>query len=201
MREVESGGCSARLAESVAELKAWNRVSTVHSVAMTLFTFWFERVYRMTQAKDKAEWLRVRALEETVRELECLHGAWRVAWGEINRLQRADSEDALSDARPSLPMAGAVGEIGIVFNFGAREIKGQKRHYGTAGNSFVSVVEFGRRVQARSVLVFGQSGDPQAPHYFDQAPLYAAGKFKPAWFALPEIKTHVGRSYHPGALH
>jgi acyl-homoserine-lactone acylase len=167
---------------------------------MTLFAFSFERAGRMQAARDSAPWPRVRALEASVAALERDWGTWRVAWGEVNRLQRVHTsgDEPFSDARPSLPVAGAPGPFGIVFNFYTRPEKGQKRRYGYLGDTYVSVVEFAPEPQARSLLVFGESADPASAHYLDQSHLYAAGAMKPSWFTLPEIKRHAERAYHPG---
>ena len=119
--------------------------------------------------------------------------------GDINRLERAQSggEEPFSDAGQSLPVPGP-GHVGIVFNFYAVPEKGQKRRFGVAGHSFISVVDFGPKVEARSILVFGENADPESKHYFDQSRLYAKQEFKPAWFTLADIKAHAERTYHPG---
>jgi acyl-homoserine lactone acylase PvdQ len=68
----------------------------------------------------------------------------------------------------------------------------------TSGNTFVSVVECGKQLRARSILVFGQSAAPKSPHHTDQAELYAQGKFKDVRFTLKEIKANLERICHPG---
>lgn len=193
---------AAKLSEAISELKSWNHLSTIESKAMTLFALWFERLGALRAKKVEDEWLKIRALEEVITDLNRDFGTWQVAWGDINRLQRIQSGGELepfSDEKMSLPIAGAPGPVGIVNNFYTRPIKGQKRRYGVAGTSFVSVVEFGPKVQARSLLVFGESADPKSPYHFDQAQLYSKKEFKPAWFSLDEIKAHSKRVYHPGS--
>ena len=195
----------AKLKPVVEALRTWDCVSTVESVPMTLFVLTFDRVMQMVQKMDLLNAPRIRALEGTITELDEQFGTWEVPWGEINRLQRIHGSEidmegrgAFSDEEPSLPVAGSPGPVGIVFNFYARPQKGQKRRYGVAGHSYVGVVELGDTVRSRTVLQFGQSGDPQSPHWFDQAPLYAAGRFKPSWYTREEIAAHATTPYHPG---
>jgi acyl-homoserine-lactone acylase len=144
---------------------------TVQSVAATLY---------FLSARPK---LSVESLVRTQKELEGAFGTWRVPWGEVNRLQRIHSsgtQESFSDSRPSLPVAGCPGTLGCIFVFNTRKPEGAKRAYGYSGDTYVAVVEFGRKVRAESLLVFGQSADPASPHFFDQAPLYSEKRFKRA---------------------
>ena len=72
------------------------------------------------------------------------------------------------------------------------------RRYGVHGNSFVKVIAFGPEVEARSILTFGQSGDPDSPHYLDQLEIYAGKGFKPAWFSREDVEANAVRTYSPG---
>jgi penicillin amidase len=192
---------SPKAAEAYAELENWDHVSRTTSVPMTLFMLWHEKQYGTAVIHAEKKQDPVQSLEQVIDDLTGTFGSWRVAWGEVNRLERRQSggEELFRDDLKSLPVAGAPGDVGIVFNFYARPEKDQKRRYGVAGHSFISVVDFRPEVQARSILVFGENSDPRSPHYFDQSELYARQEFKPAYFTLAEIKAHAEKTYHPGA--
>jgi acyl-homoserine-lactone acylase len=184
----------ARLREVYDELVRWNHRSTNDSVAMTVFSLWHERVSR-DEKEDQ-----LMALTEVVKALERDFGTWKVAWGELTRLQRRDEskDEDFQDSKPSIAVSGVNGNDGAVFTFYAAPIKGQKRRYGVAGGTYISLVEFGPKVRALSIHTFGASGDPRSQHFTDQAVLYARGEFKPSWLTLDEIRANLESSYHPG---
>ena len=87
---------------------------------------------------------------------------------------------------------------GSLASFGARTYPNTKKMYGTSGNSFVAVVEFGERVRARAVSAGGESGDPKSPHFGDQASRYATGNLREVYFYRDQLQGHIEREYHPG---
>ncbi len=196
---------AAKLKEPIELLKGWDCVSSLDSVPMTVFADTYAKFLKLMEEKDLKNLPRMRALEAALADLQKVYGTWKVAWGEVNRLQRIHGSEIdmeghgkFRDDKPSLPVAGAPGPLGVVFNFYSRPQEGQKRRYGLAGHSFVATVELAPKPRAMTILQFGESGDPASPHWFDQAELYAKKQFKPSWYARADIEAHCERHYHPG---
>ncbi len=205
-----------QLAEPIGLLRNWDLRYSTSSVPTALAIFWAQSLRQNVNSKIPSkmdqlsiiEFLQTKtsALEKMVAlsqaqiELQRDFGTWKQPWGEINRYQRLTGkiESTFDDKKTSLAIPFTSSFWGSLAAYGSKRFPGTKRMYGYSGNSFVAVVEFGKKVKAKSVMTGGSSSDPNSVHFNDQSPLYSQGKFKDVLFYEEDIKRHVERTYHPG---
>jgi acyl-homoserine lactone acylase PvdQ len=194
----------AKLAPQIDLLRAWDLRWAVNSVPTSLAVFWGEEVRRRVGVgiaidQAPAEQL-LQSLAAASDRIAAGFGSWQTPWGEINRFQRltGDILQPFNDAGPSIPVGFTSAQWGSLASFAARAYPGTKKRYGTSGNSFVAVVEFGERVRARAVTVGGESGHLASPHFNDQAQRYSTGELREVYFYREHLKGHTQREYHPG---
>jgi acyl-homoserine-lactone acylase len=203
-----------KLADQIASLRGWDFQWSAKSEATSLAVFWGEALWTTAAPAAKAKGVNVydymadqatpaeklKALAEASDRLATDFGTWRTPWGQINRFQRltGDIVQPFNDAGPSIPVPFTSAQWGSLASFGAKRWPGTKKYYGTSGNSFVAVVEFGDKVRARAVSAGGESGDPSSPHFNDQAERYARGNLRDVYFYPEDLKGHVARTYRPG---
>jgi acyl-homoserine lactone acylase PvdQ len=192
----------ARTAEPIALLRAWDLRWSATSVPTSLAVFWGEDVRRSVAGGVAGATARqmLQSLGAACDKLTADFGTWKTPWGDINRFQRltGDMVQPFSDAAPSIPVAFPSAVWGSLASFGAHAYPGTKKWYGTSGNSFVAVVEFGPTVRAKAVTAGGESGSPASPHFNDQARRYATGDLREVYFYRWQLKGHTEREYHPG---
>ena len=204
----------AKLADQIAALRSWDFRWSANSVQTSLAVYWADDLQRSLRSdartagvsfpeyvstKASPEQL-LRSLASASDKLTADFGTWKTPWGDINRFQRLtdDIVHPFTDSGPSIPVAFTSAVWGSLASFGARPYKGSKKIYGTSGNSFVAVVEFGPRVRAIAVTAGGESGNPASKHFNDQAQRYATGNLREVYFYPGQLKGHTERTYHPG---
>jgi len=204
----------AKTAEPIALLRAWDYRWGASSVSTTLAIYWGEEAGRAVGAEARkagvpaddyiasgaAPESLVRALATACDKLATDFGTWKTPWGDVNRFQRltGDIVQPFNDAGPSIPVGFTSSRWGSLASFGARAVRGTKKWYGTTGNSFVAVVEFGPQVRARAVSAGGQNGNPASPHFNDQAARYATGNLREVYFYRAQVESHAEKQYRPG---
>ncbi|HEY5087403.1 MAG TPA: penicillin acylase family protein, partial [Gemmatimonadaceae bacterium] len=208
-----SNPLKAKLADQIAMLRTWDFRWSVNSVPTSLAVFWgselMRRVNRRATAGMSPEKYatdegtpqqQLEALAAASDKLTADFGTWKTPWGNINRYQRlnGDIEQPFNDAKPSIPVGFTSSLWGSLASFGARPYSGTKKWYGTNGNSFVAVVEFGDSVHAMAITAGGESGHPDSPHFNDEAERYSTGNLRTVYFYRSQLKGHTEREYHPG---
>ena len=204
----------AKLSDQIAMLRSWDLRWSETSVPTSLAVYWGEDLTRRIGMDARAEGISLpeyiatkvkreqllQSLAAASVKLTSDFGTWKTPWGSINRFQRLtdDIVHPFTDAGPSIPVGFPSAIWGSLASFAARPYKGSKRIYGTSGNSFVAVVEFGPRVRAIAVTAGGESGNPSSRHFNDQATRYATGNLRPVYFYPAQLKGHTERTYRPG---
>ncbi len=185
------------VAEQIEVLREWDHRFGVESVPTSLAIYWATELGSPANPSAAEQ---LTALAVASQTLTDDFGDWRTPWGEINRFQRltADIVPTFSDDEPSLPVGFTSATWGSLAAHGQRVASDTRRIYGTRGNSFVAVVEFGDRLRARAITAGGQSGDPDSPHFNDQAERFAAGDLRPVYFYPDEVDAAAEERYRPG---
>jgi acyl-homoserine-lactone acylase len=210
----DSDELKVRLRDQIALLRSWDYRWGTDSVPTSLAVFWAEALSHEVQTLANEAHMKVQdyivgrappdlklqALVTASQRLTDDFGSWQTPWGEINRFQRLsdDIEATFDDSKPSIPVPFTSSEWGSLAAFGATRHNGTKRFYGTSGNSFVAVVEFGPTVRARAITAGGESGNSASPHFDDEAERYASGNLRDVYFYDSQLSGHTERTYHPG---
>jgi acyl-homoserine lactone acylase PvdQ len=210
----DSDPLKTKLADQIAALRAWDLRWSVDSVPTSLAVYWgleTEKVARAGALEDEGpiyDYVAskvpgtqlLQALSAASDRLAAEFGSWKTPWGTINRFQRVNDDiyPHFDDSQPSMPVGFTSAIWGSLASFGAKPYPNTKRWYGTSGNSFVAVVEFGPKVRAKAVTAGGESGHPGNKHFNDQAERYATGDLREVYFYRDQLKDHTEREYHPG---
>ena len=210
----DSNPLKPKLAEQIKVLRGWDLRWSVDSVPTSLAVFWGLEIERRAKAgalEDETplyNYVSTKVAPEVL--LESLaaasdrltedFGSWNTPWGAINRFQRLNDDIAphFDDEGPSTPVGFTSAVWGSLASFGARPYSNTKKWYGTSGNSFVAVVEFGDHVRAKAVTAGGESGHPGSRHFNDQAQRYSIGGLREVYFYRSQLKGHTEREYRPG---
>ena len=202
------------LAPQIELLRKWNCRWSEHSIPTSLAIFWGTELMKTAAAPARAakipsqEWVAtqvpgevlVKALTTASGKLTADFGSWKTPWGRINRFQRItdDLTQPFNDAAPSIPVPFPSSLWGTLASFNAHQWPGTKKWYGTYGNSFVAVVEFGPKVHAVAITAGGESGHPGSPHFNDEAQRYTDGNLREVYFYPEQLIGHIEHIYKPG---
>jgi len=210
----QSSARDQEYAEAIELLRSWDYKTSINSIAMTIAHFYgshyndkgkvpdgmtsMERLTYFGTGSPMTE--RLEIFEATMEQLQTDFGTWKMPWGEVNRFQRLNGDINLTfdDSKESIAVGMASARWGALAAYGDRSDHSTKKLYGTRGNSFVAVVEFGDKVIAKTILAGGQSGVTDSPHFYDQAQEYSDGQFKDVPFYREDVLKRAKRAYIPG---
>ena len=195
---------NSEIESAVSVLERWDNTVAIDSRGGALFENWWDRYFKRGARNHETEWSAdqptetprglsdpERAVKEfaaAVDEVKQLYGRLDVTWGDVHRIRKGSVD---------LPVSGGSGFAGCfrVLAFGKDD---DGKLVARGGDSWVFAVEFSEPPRGYTVVAYSQSDVEDSPHFADQAPLFSAGKMKPAAFTDAQIQEQLLSEYHPG---
>ncbi len=190
---------SAKAKEAKAVLEKWDREANADSRGTVLFNRWSRKFGSWDDANYATPWdmkspittpdgiadptRAVKLLEESVDEMKTKFGSLDVAWGEVYRIKYNGKD---------LPGNGADGSTGVVRVAWPGDTDGTRTYIG-GGDSWVGIIEFGEKVNAKVLLSYGNATQKDSPHFGDQLELFSKKELRDAWILKSDVDTHAAR--------
>jgi acyl-homoserine-lactone acylase len=168
----------------------WDRATHADSRGAVLFARWFDK---LTPGIISRQWtpdqpvatpaglsndtaalaLLAQAANEVIRE----YGSLDVAWGDVYRFRLGTLD---------YPANGGPEQYGIYRTIYYTKDKDNK-YRAVAGDSYVAITEFGKKVSARVLVSYGNASQPGSKHAGDQLALLARGELREALLEKEDI--------------
>ncbi len=181
---------NAELPQSVEILRAWDGRAEVDRVGATLFCHWRRAcgstlgvpnsdIHSRRPLTELGQGALLRALDKAVSYMKEKYGKIEAPWGDVMRIRRGDHEAPCPSGGPPGSGMDPLRAVG----YSGPDEKG--RFFARSGQTCTTVVflRASGKVESYSAVPFGQSDDPNSPHYFDQAEqLFSRKKLKPTYY-------------------
>ncbi|MGY8986011.1 MAG: penicillin acylase family protein [Sphingomonadales bacterium] len=218
----EGNSLKGEVSEKIEALRAWDYNTSINSIPTSLAIYWATQMntefweigqeagigrrdgigFNHFISLNTSPLEKLTALQDASQKLKGDFGTWKTPWGNINRFQRitGDIYQPFNDDAASTAVGFASARWGSLAAFGERmkKITTPKKIFGTGGNSFVAVVEFGARVKAKAITAGGLSNNMGSPHFNDQIEGYATGTLRDVYYYPEDVETNAERTYKPG---
>jgi acyl-homoserine-lactone acylase len=194
------GSSDAEIRTGVTLLKGWDHRFEADSRGALLFETWaaiFAPKNFTVQANYAVKWTlddpletprglkdpvaAVAMLKDAVAKTRELYGAVDRPYGDVSRFHIGDV---------NLPANGGFGNTGVFRTITWGALKDGERTP-TAGETWVSMVEFGTPMKAVGVMSYGNSSQPGSKHQGDQLKFLADKTFRTLWMKRADIEQHL----------
>jgi acyl-homoserine-lactone acylase len=166
----------------------WNYRAETDSKAMTVFFYWFDvgntelrPIESTDEVTEEIKQDQLTKLGNAASYIKSKHGRVDITWGEVQYLEHGGQK---------YPLAGSGGWFPPI-----RAIWSPPREDGylkaIGGSSFCMVIELTNKTKFFSSLPFGQSEDPNSPHFNDMTKLFSQKKFKPVYYTWKQLRKHI----------